>query len=189
MNIWQDHRYLSFENYLARDRKRKKSFRWGLGLLIFFGMALAGGFSEEEIDGAMISTLILCGAGVAGGIFLLVRSSLLRGEIERAKRYERIFSGDRDGDVTMEELCRVTGKSRAAVLKELEPLFRKNYFAGCVLEAGGDPRVVIDDAWAGPEGFGTGFVSVKCEYCGGVTRIRSGKRGICSFCGAPIEGK
>lgn len=119
---------------------------------------------------------------------LLFRSGLKQGRRPRlARRYDQIFSSDRNGFVSLKELCDQTGKEAGKVQTELEKLFRRGYFSGVNLRQGDNPGVFIADARIGEEGIG--FIDVKCEYCGATSRLRAGSKGKCSYCGAPMEGK
>lgn len=119
---------------------------------------------------------------------LLFNSGLRQGRRPRlARRYDQIFSSDRNGFVSLKELCDQTGKESGKVQSELEKLFRRGYFSGVNLRQGENPGVFIADARIGEEGIG--FVDVKCEYCGATSRLRAGSKGKCSYCGAPMEGR
>lgn len=177
-----EYRYLSEEKLTAAEKSRKKSMGWGIGLGVFFLMAVFGYMIDGE---GAASTLVFSILGTAGGIFLFVRSLVTGRELQAARRYERLFSNDRDGVVTLAEMGRQTGKTPEAVTKELSALFQKNYFRDCVLEYGSEPRVVIADAMTDERG--VGFVSVRCANCGAVTRMRAGSRGFCRYCGAPLS--
>ena len=105
---------------------------------------------------------------------------------DAATQYESIFTTDRDGIVTMDELTKQRGKSPEAILKELDEIFKKGYFNNCTLQKGQNPCVIIRGA-ARDDERGIGFVEVKCESCGGTTRIRAGSSGKCDYCGSPIN--
>ena len=180
-----EYRYLSEERLVEMEKQKKRSLRWGIGLLIFFLLALAGGLTGDE--GFDAGTVILTVLGIGGGAWLTVKGLLAGRQTEAAKGYERLFSNDRDGVVTLSELARQTGKAPDAVLQELSALFQKNFFRGCVFYRDGEPRVVIGDAMIHERG--VGFVSVSCPKCGAVSRVRAGSRSFCQFCGAPLADK
>ena len=175
-------RYLSEEIVRRQDKKQSRMMRWGAGLSLLFIMALFGTFIGD--DPTETGTMILIILGVVVGLGLIVWAYFVGKEIDTARQYERMFGGDRDGEVTPGELAALSGKTPEQVKKELAKLFSKNFFVGCVLRQTGEPVVLINDAQS--KGAGPGFVFVRCESCGGVSRIREGGRGKCQFCGAPI---
>lgn len=177
-------RYLNQNRILKLEHSKKLRFGWGLGLMIFFGLALGGSFTGETSTEP--STFVLIFIGLAGGGYLLFRSRKLGQQRETAVRYEQCFSADRDGVVTMAELSRATGKDSGIILRELEQLFRQNFFTGCAFQRGENPCVVIYDADVEGQ---SGFVSVECPHCGGSSRIRIGSQTKCEYCGSPISAK
>ena len=124
-------------------------------------------------------------AMIIPGLVLLCIGLVMSRKVNAAFRYETILSADRNGIVEIRELTGQTGKSQTEVFKELESLFRKGFFQGCTLQLEGTPAIIINDAMVGEKG--TGFAEIRCLKCGGVTRIRAGSRGQCSYCHSPIE--
>ena len=150
----------------------------GVGLSVI-AMVLA--ITDEELRPYFWAYLAFA-AVFAVPLYLGIR----RGQrAELAKRYETIFASDRNGIVTIEELCGQTAKDPQKVLSELETLIRKGYFRDITLQRGtSTPCVIINDAMVGERGIG--FVYVRCDNCGGMNHIRAGSHGSCEFCGAPI---
>ncbi|MBO4289436.1 MAG: hypothetical protein J5865_04960 [Lachnospiraceae bacterium] len=177
-------RYLSAEMAEKRDKRQSRMMRWGGGLLIFFLLALFGTFLPDNDDPTHASTVVLIIIGIAAGLGLIIWAYFTGREIETARQYERMFAADRNGEVTLAELARLSGKTPEKVERELDRLFSRNLFENCVLQRTGEPMVLINDAQM--EGPGLGFVFVRCASCGGVSRIREGSRGKCQFCGAPV---
>ncbi|MBO4395257.1 MAG: hypothetical protein J5819_02800 [Eubacterium sp.] len=181
-------------NYLSplfeSQRKKSKGF-------IIAGSIIAGLYSFGTIYSLLIPMPVtnqeleyklytpIFAAMIIPGLVLLCIGLAMSRKVNMAFRYETILSGDKNGIVEIRELTGQTGKSQEKVLKELEALFRKGFFQGCTLQFEGTPAIIINDAMVGERG--TGFAEVRCPKCGGVTRIRAGSRGQCSYCHSPIE--
>lgn len=175
-------RYLSLSTVAQKLIMQKVLLVLGGILTVFFTFGVVGGildYSEGLRKGIPVYAVFL----IPSVLVFLMGLNIGR-QIGAARRYETIFSADRDGVVALGELVGQMGKSEMKIFMELEKLFRAGYFVNCTLQRGGAPCVLIVDAMVGETG--VGFVTVACINCGGQSRIRAGSRGACQYCGAPI---
>ena len=129
--------------------------------------------------------LVLYGICILPGLFLIWRGIRLGKQMDMARRFDGVFSCDRDGFVTAAELVHQSGMGEQETLQLLETLFRKGYFEHCTLHRHSRIGVELNDAEIGDGG--EGFLNVECSQCGGTTRLRAGTFGTCEYCGAPIR--
>lgn len=175
-------RYLSLSMIAQKRIMQKVLLILGGTLTTFFAFGVVGGifdYSEGLREGIPVYVVLMI-----PGLLLLYKGFAIGRQIGAARRYETIFSADRDGVVAIGELVGQMGKSEIKIFMELEKLFRTGYFVNCSLQRGGVPCVRIADAMVGESG--VGFMIVTCSNCGGQSRIRAGSRGACQFCGSPI---
>ena len=166
------------------ENKKKMLTVIGFCLTCFFGLSTVLAIADYE--GLREGLIIYIGLLIPSAI-ILYKGIKIGKEIELAYRYDSIFSGDKNGIVTTDELKNLTGKSLKQIIDELENLFNKGYFINCTLQKDGEISVKINDAMDGEKGIG--FQTVKCEKCGGYTRIRSGTHGRCQYCRSNIVAK
>lgn len=175
---------------LVMDMMRRMSGRKWRSLIIgglltaFFGFGVVAGLMGDE---TLRQHLVMYTVFLIPSVLLFLRGFRIAHWNNLARRYDIIFAGDRDGFVSMEELIRQTGKPDPKIIRELNRLFDKGYFTDCTLEIVGNPGVRIQDAEIGVRG--RGFLEVVCPSCGGISRLRAGTYGTCSFCGSPMQGK
>ena len=174
--------YLKDEAVRTNERRKKRQITAGAIITAFFGFGVVGGIADYE---GLREGISMYAVFLIPGIVLLLSGFNIGRMIDAARRYNGIFSADRDGVVTCDELGGQLGMDENRIFKELEVLFRKGFFQNCTLQRGGSPCVIISDAMIGEDG--VGFISAMCPACGAVTRIRAGSRGKCSYCGAPIS--
>lgn len=174
------YRYLSPEMVAAYEKKKKTQIIVGS---IIMGLSFIGiimGLIEKD---PMYFTVY--GPGFIAGSIVLLLGLLKARYVTLSRRYETIFSCDNNGTITIDELVLQTGKDKKQIVRELEKLFGLGFFTDCTFQRGGQPCVIISSAMVDEKG--KGFAEVICDQCGGSTRIRSGSRGQCQFCGAPIS--
>ena len=179
------YRYLdsAAEDRLERRAKRQKG--WGIGLSIFFGLAVIFALTADK-DEPIADDLGFYLGCLVPGLALLVWSFFTKSKLTAARRYAELFGADRDGFVELRELTRATGLSEQKLLVRLDRLFNAGLFCFCTLQRGGArPGVLLSDARVSDEA--VGFVNVKCASCGGTSRIRAGTVGKCEYCGSPIR--
>ena len=175
--------YLSVSTMISQNKKKKINFIIGLVFILFFGFGAVYGllYPDDPTHKFIVIYVIM----MLPGVFFLLNSFRIGKQIDLARRYETILSGDRDGIVNIRELTAQTGKDELKVMTELDTLFNKGFFQGCSLRREGSPAVIINDAQVGEDS--VGFASITCPKCGGATRIRAGGRGVCSYCHSPIS--
>lgn len=108
-----------------------------------------------------------------------------RARLDAASRYAAAFSGDRDGEIPLEELARMLKKDSAAVEKELHWLVERGCLIHCGFVTEGVEKIVLKGA-PGKEG---GFVSLECPHCGGSNVLRRGGTGKCEYCGSYLSAR
>ena len=172
---------------IFRLRGRAKAQRIaGWCILIFMALGIIGFLSDGEFE-TVRDSLAFYLLFIALGGWLLYLGIRNRRNAEAAERFAAIFLGDKDGVVTLEELCRAVNLPSGKVLAMLNQLTRASLFQNCVLQSGGNcPCVVLSDAQLDTRH--AGFVNVQCPNCSGTTRIRFGTVGTCEYCGSPIRG-
>ena len=174
--------YLDTNTVSKQEQKKKRLLIAGAIITAFFAFGVIGGitgYSEDLKDGITIYAVFMI-----PGLILLYSGYKTGRMNDLARRYETIFSGDRDGFVHIEELTRQTGKDSGKVFSELDSLFGKGYFHDCTLQRGGQAGVILTGR---SDGEGIDFTVVKCESCGGTNRIRKGTAGVCEYCGSDIR--
>ncbi|MBR4206590.1 MAG: hypothetical protein IKQ92_14040 [Clostridia bacterium] len=116
---------------------------------------------------------------------VLVFGILAALRVKTVKRYGAIFSADRDGVVTAEELARQTGKTEEKIAGQLGGLFERGFFVNCAFEPSPSPRVVLGTAPLLQEGIG--LTPVTCPWCGTVNHVLAGAHAKCSSCGGSLN--
>lgn len=162
-------------------KKKIRMIIGGVGA-VFFAVGFIPGVMDGVDDPG--STVALCGFMVAVFAFIFYTGFKAGKMLELAQRYSQIFAGDEDGLVTYGELARAMNMTESQIAKQLEDLFRKNYFKDATLELnGGAPRVRL----ANTSGKNDGFITMKCPHCGGTNKLRTGTSGVCEYCGGAIK--
>ena len=131
--------------------------------------------------------LVFYGVCMLPGLFLIWRGIKLGKQMDMARRFDSVFSCDRDGFVTAAELVHQSGMGEQETMQQLELLFRKGYFERCTLHRHSRVGVELDDAEIGDSA--GGFVNAVCAHCGGTTRLRAGTIGKCDFCGGSVRAE
>ena len=173
-------------SYLSAARALRAAVcRYALGipaafLTAFFLFGLILCFTDASMrEDWWVAALMLLPSGLA--LWTALRAGL---DLELARRYDAAFSADPDGHLSLEKLTALSGKSGEQISAELERLFRKAYFMGCMLQR--KPLAVI---LTGTQKDRERYVTVTCPHCGGPTRLRVGHSGKCEYCGSAIRGE
>lgn len=158
-----------------------KIFGTMLTVLSIVGLILSvTGYNQDFKENMVIYILILAPS------LLMLCSGIRTGKIkDLADCYNNIFECDEDGVVTIDELKRQTGKQEHEIVSEIDMLLKKNYLCCCTLERKGRVSVILSN---GGDGADSGFVNAVCSVCGGTTRVRAGKGGVCQYCGRSLKG-
>lgn len=177
-------------SYLAKgiiERKsasRKALFIAGGIIAVVFALMFPLAFTTNP---ELKPNLVLYGFCILPGLFLIWRGIKLGKQMDMARRFDSVFSCDRDGFVTAAELVHQSGMGEQETMQQLELLFRKGYFERCTLHRHSRVGVELDDAEIGDSG--GGFVNAICSHCGGTTRLRAGTIGKCDFCGGAVRAE
>lgn len=179
------YRYLDPDAERRLERRAKLQKGWGLGLTIFFGLAVIFSLTAEK-DEPIADDLGFYLGCTLPSVALLLWGLYTKRRLAAARRWAERFGTDRDGFVSLRELAQASGLSEQKAVSRLDRLFNAGLFRFCTFQRGGDrPGVILSDARLSDEA--VGFVNVKCASCGGTSRIRAGTVGKCEYCGSPLR--
>ena len=179
-------RYLNLDRIEKETNTARKLMKFGYILVGLFFIGILGCMFKLA-DVPKQNLPVYCILIVPSVIPILIAKAKEK-DIKAARRYETIFGSDTDGIITGDELSSQLQKPAFKIFEELDKLFKKGFFQNCNLQLGGNPCVKIDNS-IGQDVDGTGFVEVRCQNCGGTSRIRADSHTKCTYCGSPLYGK
>jgi hypothetical protein len=152
-------------------------------ILCLVGLAVAGfliaGLYEGKLQasGLMLGTILFVLPLLAGGVYVLIRSSQEADDIRRVKREKEILTMiEAQGKAKIPEICLNLHLDRPAVEALIRDLVGKGLFTGSINWQEG----LLVSAEAKSIGQG------KCPHCGGELQI-AGKGFVrCPFCGSEV---
>lgn len=157
-----------------------------IGILIigFFSFALIG-FLLEPVDTVFLCLVLFF---MAIGFFLLYLSSKRKRFMNTYRTYISILSVDPTGSIS--NLAVVTHTSEVVVKRKLNTMIHKKFFGDAYINE--ITNCVIISSLTGEkvnniEKDPKEYISFKCTYCGGITRVIKGKVGECEYCRARLQ--
>ncbi len=154
------------------------------GFLLFFAamsflMVLFGDMRLWEDEHAPVWISI---AVVFGSIMALALK--IRGDVGRAYRFNSLFSGDRDGVISIAKTAALLGMPEHRLAGQFDHLLRQGYLRYCRLSAEPEPQIILNN---GAVTVRERFVTVICPGCGGSNTLKAGFIGKCRFCDRDIQ--
>ena len=130
---------------------------------------------SETLLCLIVSGLMLVKIGI------LVWRALMIQRLSKCRIYNSIIEEDHDGIIAYSSIAKMTGRSEAAVIKDIMWLARENYLINVTI---GRTAVRVDLLSDERE-----FVTVACPTCGAHIVIRRNGGGRCDHCGTFMRVK
>lgn len=158
---------------------------------VIFAVGLLAMLTSEDSDiGSKVLSVIIFGLLIAFGVFLIRKGIKIKRYVDRFRMYIAIIS---EGISSIDEIASLTDRSYDFVIKDLQSMIDKKYFANAYIDSYSNRIIVIL-----PEGAmhftdededetALDAVVVNCRGCGAANVIVKGTVGICEYCGAPIS--
>ena len=167
--------------------KSKVQAFFGWPLLVFFVVGLAVEFSSGAPDSVGIVLSMLC---LVGGGALLYCSFRTKRLVAKFRLYVSILSNQ--SSMSIYELAMTLGESEQRVMKVLQTMIDRHFFASAYIDHGRRylvfPLMEQKAREEEAEEEAQPHVVVACPVCGGDNRVPLGKLCNCMYCDNLIKG-
>ena len=179
--------------YLNRERVSKTltiaivemviSFLITPGSLLFVAGTLAAADNGREMAMVLLFLLPPLIAGIVFFIFSIKRFFLYGA----ATFCNKVFEGDPDGEVEMDNILSRKGKSRGSAYEQrIEKLIMKDYFRNLTYDKK-NRYFELSDKIKNMADYKRRFIGINCPGCAAPLKIRKGTTITCEKCGAKVK--